>query len=263
MKTRLNRLLKPTVAAIAVATLAAGCATKSPDDPFENYNRMMFSVNDALDTYLFKPVAKGYDFVMPDIAQKGITNFFGNISDVWSAFNNFLSGEGERGVTDLARVTVNSIFGLGGLIDVATDLKITRYKADFGYTLASWSMEAGPYVVLPILGPSTARDTLATPLDYWVGDPWAYVEKIRVRNIGIVVRAVNYRSSLLHATDIVEDASLDKYEFVRDSYLQHRYNAVNNHSNQKDEWQDVSASAPIFKPGAVTTKAKKQNTENK
>ena len=186
---RLKRLAKPVIAATIATLLATGCATNNPNDPFENYNRVMFSVNEAFDNVIFKPVATVYKNVLPDIVQTGVTNFFGNIADVWTAFNNFLQGEGQKGLSDVTRVTVNTIFGLGGLIDVASDLQLTKHHADFGQTLGVWGMEAGPYVVLPILGPSTLRDTIALPAE-WYGDPWTYVDNISVRNVGIVVRAV-------------------------------------------------------------------------
>lgn len=245
---RLKRLAKPAIAITIATLLATGCATNNPNDPFENYNRAMFSVNEAFDNVIFKPVATAYKAVLPDVVQTGISNFFGNIGDVWTAFNHFLQGEGQKGVSDVARVTVNTIFGLGGLIDVASDLKITKHRADFGQTLGVWGMESGPYVVLPILGPSTLRDTIALPAD-WYGDPWTYVEPIRLRNAGIVVRAVNYRAALLDASSLVDDASLDKYEFMRDAFLQRRYKQVHGNGNSDDsEWEEVPASEPFIKP---------------
>ena len=245
---RLKRLAKPVIAATIATLLATGCATNNPNDPFENYNRVMFSVNEAFDNVIFKPVATVYKNVLPDIVQTGVTNFFGNIADVWTAFNNFLQGEGQKGLSDVTRVTVNTIFGLGGLIDVASDLQLTKHHADFGQTLGVWGMEAGPYVVLPILGPSTLRDTIALPAE-WYGDPWSYVDNISVRNVGIVVRAVNYRAALLDASSLVDDASLDKYEFMRDAFLQRRYQQVHGKDSGADgEWVEVSASEPFIKP---------------
>lgn len=246
----LKRLAKPAAAITVAALLATGCATNNPNDPFENYNRVMFTVNEAFDHTVFKPAATIYNYVLPDVVQTGVTNFFGNISDVWTAFNNFLQGEGEKGLSDVTRVTVNTIFGLGGLIDVASNLKLTKHHADFGQTLGVWGMESGPYVVLPILGPSTLRDTIALPAE-WYGDPWTYVDNISLRNAGIVVRAVNYRAALLDASSLVDDASLDKYEFLRDAFLQRRYQQVHGQDSNDDEWVDVSASEPFIKPENV------------
>ena len=258
---RLKRLAKPAAALVVAALLTTGCATNNPNDPFENYNRVMFSVNEAFDNVIFKPVATIYKNVLPDIVQTGVTNFFGNIADVWTAFNNFLQGEGQKGLSDVTRVTVNTIFGLGGLIDVASDLKLTKHHADFGQTLGVWGMESGPYVVLPILGPSTLRDTIALPAE-WYGDPWTSVDNLRLRNAGIVVRAVNYRAALLDASSLVDDASLDKYEFMRDAFLQRRYKQVHGSDSGDGEWEEVTASEPFIKPEPAIplSKTAKENT---
>ncbi len=256
---RLKHLAKPAAALAVAALLTTGCATKNPNDPFENYNRVMFTVNEAFDNVAFKPAATIYKNILPDIVQTGVTNFFGNIADVWTAFNNFLQGEGEKGLSDVTRVTVNTIFGLGGVIDVASNLKLQKHHADFGQTLGVWGMEAGPYVVLPILGPSTLRDTIALPAE-WYGDPWTYVDNIRLRNAGIIVRAVNYRAALLDASSLIDDAALDKYEFMRDAFLQRRYRQVHSKDGSDDEWVEVSASEPFIKPESVVLK--KSGTES-
>ncbi len=243
----LKRLAKPAVAIMASVCIMTGCATKNPNDPFENYNRVMFNVNEAFDHTAFKPLAMLYDTVMPDFAQTMVTNFFGNINDVWYAFNNLLQGQGEKGMTDVARVMVNSLFGLGGVIDVASNLNMPKHRADFGQTLGVWGMEAGPYVVLPLLGPSTLRDTIALPAE-WYGDAWSYVDNVRLRNAGLIVRAVNYRAALLDASSLVDDAALDKYEFMRDAYLQRRYKQVHGEdTDTSDEWVELTSAAPALK----------------
>lgn len=242
----LKRLAKPAVAIIASACILTGCATKNPNDPFENYNRVMFNINEAFDHTAFKPLAMLYDTVMPDFAQTMVTNFFGNINDVWYAFNNLLQGKGEKGMTDVARVMVNSVFGLGGVIDVASNLNMPKHRADFGQTLGVWGMEAGPYVVLPLLGPSTLRDTIALPAE-WYGDAWSYVNNVRLRNAGLIVRAVNYRAALLDASSLVDDAALDKYEFMRDAYLQRRYKQVHGEAaDTSDEWVELTSAEPAL-----------------
>lgn len=243
----LKRLAKPAVAIMASVCIMTGCATKNPNDPFENYNRVMFNVNEAFDHTAFKPLAMLYDTVMPDFAQTMVTNFFGNINDVWYAFNNLLQGQGEKGMTDVARVMVNSLFGLGGVIDVASNLNMPKHRADFGQTLGVWGMEAGPYVVLPLLGPSTLRDTIALPAE-WYGDAWSYVDNVRLRNAGLIVRAVNYRAALLDASSLIDDAALDKYEFMRDAYLQRRYKQVHGEdTDTSDEWVELTSAAPALK----------------
>lgn len=248
----MKHLSKTLLAVAAATTLVAGQAMAEPQkDTFEGYNRAMFSFNEGFDDYVFKPVAKGYTKVVPEPARDGVTNFFGNIRDVWYAANHFMQGNGERGVKDLARVTANTIFGIGGLIDVGTRMGIEKEKADFGQTLGIWGVGSGPYVVLPILGDSTVRDTIALPAE-WYGDPWSYVRKIRVRNIGVVLRAVNYRANLLDASDFVDEVALDKYEFRRDAYLQRRQAMIEGKSSAAWETQ---VNDPFINPAGETGKA--------
>ncbi len=248
----MKRLSKTLLAVAAATTLVAGQAVaETPKDTFEGYNRAMFSFNEGFDDYIFKPVAKGYTKVVPEPARRGVTNFFGNIRDVWYAANHFMQGNAERGVKDLARITANTIFGIGGLMDVATGMGLEKEKADFGQTLGIWGVKSGPYVVLPILGDSTVRDTIALPAE-WYGDPWSYVRKIRVRNIGVVLRAVNYRANLLDASDFVDEVALDKYEFRRDAYLQRRQAMIDGKSTASWETQ---GNDPFINPAGEAGKA--------
>lgn len=235
---------------VAAAALISGCATSNnPKDPFEGYNRAMFSFNEAVDTVALKPAATVYKEALPDLVQTGIGNFFGNIGDVWSAANNLLQGNGEAGMSDVARVMINTMFGLLGVIDVASDAGLPKHQEDFGQTLGKWGVESGPYVVLPLLGSSTMRDTVALPVDV-VADPWGYVDPANVRNIGLATRIVDQRAAALSASTLVEEASLDKYEFVRDAFLQRRQGMVERNGKQysgkakqdtgDDDWVTVS-----------------------
>lgn len=199
---------------------AAGAA-RNPRDPFESFNRAMFSFNDTLDRVALKPAAKAYRTVLPSFVQTGIGNFFGNIGDVWNAVNNFLQGKGADGMSDVFRVGVNTVFGLGGVLDIATEAGMPKHQEDFGQTLGVWGVKSGPYVVLPVFGSSTMRDALATPIDIY-GDPWGYKYPVHVRNTGVAVRLVDKRAAVLDAGNLIEEASLDKYVFFRDAYLQRR-----------------------------------------
>jgi phospholipid-binding lipoprotein MlaA len=214
------------VAALALICVLAGCASSgNPNDPFEGYNRAMYSFNDKLDKYALKPTAQAYQTVTPSFVQTGIGNFFGNLADVWTAVNNLLQGKGSDGMSDLGRVIINSTLGLGGLIDIGTEAGLPKHKEDFGQTLGKWGVKPGPYIVLPLLGPSTLRDTVALPVDF-KGDLWLYEDPVRVRNTGSVIRVVDKRASLLDAGNLIEDAALDPYQFMRDAYLQRRKNQV-------------------------------------
>ncbi|MCM2568701.1 MULTISPECIES: MlaA family lipoprotein [Janthinobacterium] len=212
--------------ALAIAASVSACATgTNPRDPLEGYNRAMFKFNDTVDQVALKPVATAYKTVTPSFVQTGVGNFFGNLSDVWSAVNNLLQGKGEAGLQDVVRVSMNSTFGIFGLIDIASQAGIPKHNEDFGQTLGWYGVQPGPYVMLPLLGPSTVRDTVALPLDI-TGDPWRYKEPVSVRNIGTVTRVVDKRAALLDATNLMEAAALDRYEFIRDGFLQARESKV-------------------------------------
>lgn len=212
---------------VAFACLLTGCAStdKNPRDPFESYNRAMFDFNDKLDGAVMKPVAEAYVHVTPQFVQTGVGNFFGNIYDVPTALNNFLQARVGNGASDVGRVVVNTTIGIGGVFDVASHIGLVKHDQDFGQTLGRWGVHAGPYVVLPFLGPTTTRDAVAMTVDFET-DPWGYVYPVRTRNIGIGIRLIDHRAYMLDTSTLIEEAALDRYEFVRDSYLQKRENKI-------------------------------------
>ena len=210
------------------AALLTGCATVArpdPNDPLESYNRSMTRFNDQVDAMVLKPVATAYREVTPAPVRTGVSNFFANIGDVWSFVNNVLQLRAEAAGSSFMRVNVNTIFGLGGLLDVASELGIERYKQDFGLTLGRWGVGTGPYLVLPILGPSTLRDTLALPVDM-KGNVVSHVDPVSARNSLYALRAVDVRANLLRAGSVLDSAALDKYSFTRDVFLQVRGSQV-------------------------------------
>ena len=236
--------------ALAIAASVSACATgTNPRDPLEGYNRAMFKFNDTVDQVALKPVATAYKKVTPSFVQTGVGNFFGNLSDVWSAMNNLLQGKGEAGLQDVVRVSMNSTFGIFGLIDIASQAGIPKHSEDFGQTLGWYGVQSGPYVMLPLLGPSTVRDTVALPLDI-AGDPWRYKDPAYVRNIGTVTRVVDKRAALLDATNLMEAAALDRYEFIRDGFLQARESKVfdgdTDRRDRKVPKNDTSDYAPEY-----------------
>ena len=198
--TRIGRIL-----VLTIALGLAGCATtaSNPKDPLEPFNRAMFTFNDTLDKAAVKPAAELYTTLLPGFVQTAIGNFFGNLGDVWTMVNNFLQGKVADGASDVMRVAVNTTFGLGGLLDIATEAGLPKHKEDFGQTLGKWGVKSGPYIVLPVLGSSTLRDTIATPLDLYA-DPWQQKEPIRWRNTGTAVRLVDQRAAVLDAVNLVE-----------------------------------------------------------
>lgn len=207
----------------------SACATVPgpPDerDPFESYNRAMFAFNEVFDENLLRPVAETYHDNMPDFIQTGVSNFFSNLDDVLVFFNDLLQFKFKRAASDLTRFVSNSIFGVFGLMDVATDMGLPKHNEDFGQTLASWGVSEGPYLVLPFLASRTVRDTAGLVVD-WQVDPVLQITDKEARWTAIALEAVDTRVQLLTASKILDQAALDKYIFVRDAYLQRRKSLV-------------------------------------
>ncbi len=226
MKTTLPVRIKSLVLAFAAAGLLAGCASSgNPRDPIEGFNRAMFAFNEGLDSAIVKPVATGYEAVLPSPVRTGVTNFFGNIADLLIGVNNLLQGKAPEAFSDLGRVVINSTIGLLGVFDIASDAGLEKHNEDFGQTFGRWGVGSGAYVMIPVFGPRTARDTVGLILDL-AADPVAHVSPNAERNVSLVLRAVNDRANLLPADKVVEEAALDKYSYIRDAYLQRRRNLI-------------------------------------
>lgn len=218
--------LKSAALLVALVGLLGGCATSgNPKDPIEGFNRAMYGFNEVVDTVLIKPVAQGYDAVLPSPVRTGVTNFFGNIADLFIGVNNLLQGKPDQAVSDLGRVLINSTVGILGLFDVASEAGLEKHEEDFGQTFGRWGIGDGAYVVLPIFGPRTVRDTAGFLLDVAV-DPVANVNHVPSRNSLLVLRLIDMRADLLPADKVIEEAALDKYSYVRDGYLQRRRNLI-------------------------------------
>jgi phospholipid-binding lipoprotein MlaA len=215
-------------ACIAVALLAlGGCATVQPtaasrDDPFEPWNRAMYDVHQVVDGHFIKPIAQAYVDVTPKPIQQGIHNFFQNLDDVVSIINDWLQGDLNRAGNDTGRVMINSFFGLGGLIDVASEAGIERGDQDFGLTFGKWGIPQGPYLFVPVLGPTTVRDGSGLIVQAYTG-PLSYViVDVPTRNILYGIGFINLRADALEAEKLVDQAAIDKYTFIRRAYLQRR-----------------------------------------
>ncbi len=218
------------VLAISMGVLS-GCASIEPEyaderDPWENFNRATFQFNEGVDEYLARPVARGYNAVMPDFMDKGVSNFFGNLDDVGSSFNNLLQGKLGSATSDAGRVLVNSTLGVAGFIDIASKMDLQKHDEDFGQTLGYWGMGPGPYLVLPLFGPRTLRDTAGLAVDWYVTDPIILINDTGWRWGLYTLRFIDRRADLLGASDVLESAALDPYVFVRNAYLQRRLNQV-------------------------------------
>jgi phospholipid-binding lipoprotein MlaA len=210
-----------------------GCATASdPRDPIEPVNRAVFQFNDQVDRFAIKPAAEAYKFVTPEIVRTGVRNFFANLRDPWIGVNNLLQGKVEDGLTDFFRFITNSTFGLAGFTDIASDMGMQKHNEDFGQTLGRWGIADGAYLVLPILGPSSARDAVGTVADayayvpFWLPDALDFNHRVAWRNGLTIIDTINIRANLLGTTGLLEEAALDRYVFVRNAYLQRRRNLV-------------------------------------
>jgi phospholipid-binding lipoprotein MlaA len=211
-------------AVILAATLLGACASipaerRAVSDPWEPLNRTIFDVNTAIDKVTLKPIAKGYQAIIPSPVRTGVSNFYSNLATPGSVVNNFLQGKPKRGLSELTRFLFNSTMGLGGILDVATAGGLEAYPEDIGQTLAVWGVPSGPYVMLPLVGPSTLRDALLFPIDAIT--PLYYYDNTSVRDKLQVLRIIDIRTRLLATEKFLED-SKDRYITLRESYLQNR-----------------------------------------
>jgi len=206
----------------------SACATVSaPDkrDPWESYNRSIYRFNDTVDRAVMQPVARTYKNYTPGAFQNGVNNFFSNLDDVVVTLNDLLQFKFGQMAQDFTRFAFNSTFGLLGLIDVSSHMGLPKHDEDFGQTLATWGIGSGPYFVLPILGPSTIRDSAGIVAD-WQIDPVFTIEDDQARWSAIILRAVDTRAGLLEATALMEKSGIDPYVFMRNAYFQHRENLI-------------------------------------
>ncbi|MEY2842737.1 MAG: hypothetical protein RI920_774 [Pseudomonadota bacterium] len=223
-----SALLRPLAALALVSGLSGlgGCATSANlGDPMEGWNRKVFAFNETADAYVLKPLARGYKAVAPEPVRTGLNNVAGNIRDVWSSANLFMQGRFKDGTLSVIRFSVNTTFGVLGLLDMASAMQMDRYNEDFGQTLGVWGVKPGAYIVWPILGPSTLRDSVGLPADWYfsMSTLGSYPREVNVLRVVDVVRI---RANLLESGNLIDDVALDKYAFIRDAYRQRRQNLI-------------------------------------
>lgn len=209
---------------LALVTLVSGCATtgSNPADPYEEYNRSVWKFNRGLDNAILKPIAKGYKAVTPDPVETGVSNFFSNIGEITTIINDLLQGKLGKAGKDTGRFLINSTLGLAGILDPATEMGLEKEEEDFGQTLATWGVDSGPFLMLPFLGPSTARDGLGTIVD--AAAFYTPYDDLNDEQTEWALRSLDFvqtRASLLPLEEQLE-AALDEYLLVRDAYLQRR-----------------------------------------
>jgi phospholipid-binding lipoprotein MlaA len=223
VQSRLRQLIAASL--ILLTGLMTGCAHQNARDPLEPLNRGIYAVNDAIDRAVMKPVATGYRAVLPGFVQTGVSNFFSNLDDITVIVNGILQLKIPQAASDTGRFLINSTIGLLGFFDVATQLGLEKHNEDFGQTLGYWGIGSGPYLVLPLLGPSSFRDGIGRLVD-WKTDVLSWEDHIRTRNQLIALRAVSDRANLLDSEKVLDTAALDRYTFLRDAYLQRRRSLV-------------------------------------
>jgi phospholipid-binding lipoprotein MlaA len=234
MKTELYRQISKLALIVVAAGLLGGCATSgNPKDPVEGFNRAMFGFNEGFDKVLAKPAATAYEAVLPSPIQTGISNVFSNIYDIMIGVNNLLQGKPDQAASDAGRVLVNTTMGFLGLVDWASAMGMEKHDEDFGQTFGRWGMDDGAYLVWPIFGPRTVRDTIGLAFDI-VTDPLAHIDHIPTRNSMILLRYISNRAELLKADKVIEEAALDKYSYVRDAYLQRRRSLIHDGNPPKE-----------------------------
>ena len=245
--------LRP-LCACAFVALVAGCASvppnagKNPIDPFERVNRQVYAFNDGFDRAIVKPAAKGYTKVVPKPARACVANFFDNLFELTSIVNSTLQGRPTSAGVSAGRFLMNSTVGFLGCFDIATHVGLERNKQYFALTMGHWGIGAGPYLVLPFLGPSSVRDAIGEIPDYFT-DPFSYITPVKEYYLAYSVRFVDKRAQLLEATNLVEEAALDPYQFVRDAYLQRTRSRISGESAPPPpEEEDPDSASPAATP---------------
>lgn len=246
-----------TAAVLAAALALGGCATTgpaTPGDPWEGFNRKVFAFNESVDEAVVRPVAEAYRDNVPRLLRTGVSNFFGNIGDLWSAANHFLQGKGQSGLEQTMRFLTNTLFGLGGLLDPASEMGLKRHSEDFGQTLGRWGLGPGPYLVLPLLGPSSLRDGIGRVPDM-AASPSNLLDDSKA-SVGLtLLGAVDTRASLLGVTGLADRVALDKYSFFRQAYLSRRQDAVYDGAPPAEAFEDIGDDEP---PPAAPAKNRTQ-----
>jgi phospholipid-binding lipoprotein MlaA len=258
----MNRLSQRWCAAVLLLAASAltGCATgpsANPQDPLEPFNRAMYTFNDTADRVVLKPVAQTYVDVTPKFVRTTVGNFFGNLGDVWSGLNAALQLRPVEATTNFMRFAVNTVFGFGGLVDLATPMGMTKTSHDFGQTLGRWGAPMGPYIMLPFSGPSNLRDTAGGFVSVGPDDPLA-TDDIATRNSLKVVSMLNGRAALLEASNTLDSIALDRYSFLRDVYLKRREAATQPiwvDTPKADDWGDSSASDEAWESAPAPSQA--------
>ena len=248
-----------------LAASLAGCATtgakNDPRDPWEGWNRGVQSFNDSLDEYVMKPVAQGYHYVTPSVVDQGVTNFFSNVEDIAVITNDLLQFKFLQTGQDVGRLLVNTTVGLGGFVDVAQHLDMPKHNEDLDQTLGAWGIPSGPYLVLPLIGPSTPRGVIGVAGDT-ASNPINWINPAAIPYGSGILKTVDTRADLLSASKIVDEASVDRYEFIRNAYFQQRKYLIYDGNPPLDEDMEKDLELEgLDSSGSSSTTVAEQQTE--
>ena len=241
------------IGSIFLAVMLTGCASQANKDPLEGLNRGIYKFNDTADKAVIKPIAGAYKAVLPSPVRTGVNNFFDNLGTVVTAINDLLQFKFSKAMDDAGRFVINSTVGILGVIDVASMDNVPKHNEDFGQTLGYWGVGNGPYLVLPFFGPSSVRDTTGLVVDTVAFDPISYIDDPKTRNQLRLVKFIDKRAQYLPASDLLDDAALDPYAFMRDAYLQRRESQVKDGEVTKADDAEYDAEP---EPTAVSTNTK-------
>jgi phospholipid-binding lipoprotein MlaA len=250
MSRRFPPFRRSALALAAATALLAGCAAApTREDPFEPWNRAMYEVHQVVDGNVVKPLAEAYVAATPEPIRTGVSNFFGNIDDLFTGINNVLEGRGQQAGDDFGRVLLNSTFGMLGVLDLASMMGINKDKKDFGITFGKWGAPPGPYLFVPLFGPTTVRDGTGTLVRLFIS-PLGYIRDVPVRNSIYGIGYVDTRAQALSAESVLDTAALDRYRFLRNAYLKNRRYQVYEGKPPPEDDEDATAPAPAAGPAA-------------
>jgi len=245
-------------AILSTAFLLTGCATNGdPRDPLEPLNRGIYHFNDTVDKAVMKPIAQGYRFVLPKPIRTGVSNVFSNVDDLFVTANNLLQFKFQTAASDFARLLANTTLGIGGIFDVATSFGLEKHDEDLGQTLGYWGIGNGPFLMVPLTGPSTVRDAIGSAAQFYFDPVWN-IDNVATRNSLAGLRVVSNRANLLDAEKVLDEAALDPYTFLRDAYLQQRRSLVYDGNPPREnlgEFEDDAAGKKAAAPTENTDKA--------
>lgn len=218
---------------LVIIFISLNIYTEEVNDPFEELNRKTYEFNEKLDSKILKPTAQAYSKLPPPV-KKGVTNFFNNLEEVDTSVNQLLQGKPKKSINDITRFVINSTIGIAGLFDVATKMGLERHEEDFGQTLAVWGVGEGPYIMLPVLGPSTLRDTFSRPVSSFLSVTFHMTET----DVNIALKSVDALETRERLLEVESLLSGDKYSFVKDAYIQSMYYEIKDGIDVEDEFVD-------------------------